>query len=309
MLDLSLQTQEEICGETERIDGSNFRYFNSTGDGGNGRYRSLFKVALLENSRLFEKASFVVSNNWGRFSTATEQTAREATSGREFHFHATGFSMVFHPRHPKIPSTRIHYHMIVREDKYYWYSGGGDLTPYYIFPEDCTHFHRVHKEPCDQYLGEGWYQRMKEASDAYFSVKYRGHIRGVGGTFFDDLSESGFGKDRTPTGLSKETIYDFVEVSCRIINNAYNSLVEKRQSETSSEENVRFMELLRGHYTEFDLLYDRGIHFGIQSGMPVDIPLLAIPNSRWEYQWEKKYPPGTEEYKTLEILRAPRNWC
>ena len=146
MLDLSLQTQEEVCGETGRIDGAVFRSFESSGEGGHGRYHSRFKVALLENSRLFEKASFVVSNNWGRFSRTTEQ---------EYYFHATGFSMVFHPSHPKIPSTRIHYHMIQREDGYYWFSGGGDLTPYYVFAEDCQHFHRVHKQPCDEYLGAG----------------------------------------------------------------------------------------------------------------------------------------------------------
>lgn len=310
ILELSLEVQQKVCGETERIDGNHFKYFDSRGEGGNGRYRSLFKVALLENSRLFEKSSFVVSNNWGRFSKATEETARESSdSSKEYHFHATGFSMVFHPCHPKIPSTRIHYHMMQREDDYYWFSGGGDLTPYYVFPEDCEHFHRVHKEPCDRYLGEGWYQRMKEASDTYFKVKHRHHIRGVGGTFFDDLNDSGFGKDRRSTSLTKEEIFAFVEASCGVINDAYNVLVDKRQHEPISEENVRFMELLRGHYTEFDLLYDRGIHFGIQSGMPVDIPLLALPNSRWEYQWESKYPPGTEEYKTLEILKTPRDWC
>jgi coproporphyrinogen III oxidase len=309
MLDLSLQTQKEVCRETSRIDGEAFRHFEASGEGGNGRYKSLFKVALLENSRLFEKASFVVSNNWGRFSRTTEQTAREGAAEQEYHFRATGFSMVFHPSHPKIPSTRIHYHTIQREDGYYWFSGGGDLTPYYVFPEDCQHFHRVHKQPCDDYLGEGWYQRMKEASDAYFNVRHRGHIRGVGGTFFDDFSAHGFGKDRQPTSLTQACIFAFVEASCRIINLAYNTLVDKRQHEPFTPANVRFMELIRGHYTEFDLLYDRGIHFGIQSGMPVDIPMMALPNSRWEYQWEQKYPPGTEEYKTLAMLRSPRNWC
>ena len=308
LLELSIETQKQVCGETSRIDGTEFSFFDSNGEGGNGRYNSLFRVALLENSRLFEKASFVVSNNWGRFSKLTEQTARENAAPTEYQFHATGFSMVFHPSHPKLPSTRIHYHMMQREDGYYWFSGGGDLTPYYVFHEDCEHFHRAHKEPCDQFLGEGWYQRMKDASDGYFNVKHRRHIRGVGGTFFDDFNDSGCGKDRQPTGFTKEQIFAFIEASCRAINNAYNSIVDKRQHEPFTKENVRFMELLRGHYTEFDLLYDRGIHFGIQSGMPVDIPLLALPNSRWEYQWEKKYPPGTEEYKTLQILNTPQEW-
>jgi coproporphyrinogen III oxidase len=309
MLELAFDVQKQVCEETSRIDGTEFTSFDSEGEGEGGRYQSRFRVALLQNSRLFEKASFVVSNNWGRFSRATEQMAREGVAAKEYEFHATGFSMVFHPKHPKIPSTRIHYHMMQREDGYYWFSGGGDLTPYFIYHEDCEHFHRVHKEPCDKILGEGWYQRMKNASDNYFNVKHRGHIRGIGGTFFDDLNESGFGKDRQPTKLTKEQIFEFVKASCGIINNAYNSLVDKRQHESFTEENVRFMKLLRGHYTEFDLIYDRGIHFGLQSGMPVDIPLMALPDSCWEYQWEKNYPPGTEEYKTLEILGVAQNWC
>jgi len=218
MLDLSLHTQEEVCSATSHLDGHTFRYFDAQGANGDGRYHSLFQVALLEHARLFEKASFVVSNNWGRFSKTTERMAREGSSETDHHFHATGFSMVFHPSHPKIPSTRIHYHMIQREDDYYWFSGGGDLTPYYIFPEDCQHFHTAHKQVCDRYLGAGWYQRMKEASDAYFSVRHRGHLRGIGGTFFDDFSASGFGQDRQPTGLTKDTLWAFVEASCRIIN-------------------------------------------------------------------------------------------
>lgn len=216
MLALSLQTQEAVCSDTGRIDGTAFRRFETSGTGGNGRYHSLFRVALLEHSRLFEKASFVVSNNWGQFSRTTEQMAREGTSATDFHFHATGFSMVFHPSHPKIPSTRIHYHMIQREDGYYWFSGGGDLTPCYVFPEDCRHFHQVHKRVCDAYLGAGWYARMKDASDAYFNVRHRGHIRGIGGTFFDDFNDGGFGKDRQPTGLSKASLFAFVEASCQV---------------------------------------------------------------------------------------------
>ena len=276
MLELSLQTQEEVCRETSRIDGTAFRVFASSGEGGNGRYTSRFQVALLENSRVFEKASFVVSNNWGRFSRATEQTAREGAAEKEYHFRATGFSMVFHPCHPKIPSTRIHYHMIQREDGYYWFSGGGDLTPYYVFPEDCQHFHRTHKQPCDQYLGAGWYQRMKEASDAYFAVRHRGHIRGVGGTFFDDLSEHGFGKDRRPTGLTKAQLFAFVEASCRIINPAYNTLAEKRQHEPFTPDNVRFMELLRGHIIiKRCVRYDRSMRSSTRSGRPTALRICA----------------------------------
>lgn len=308
MLELAKVYQKKVCDQTAKIDGQPFKYTEHFGATPDKRFQSQFRLGLLEDSRLFEKASFVVAETHGKFTRETEISAHETAGPKESYFHATGFSMVFHPKHPKIPSTRIHYHLIVKDDGSFWYSGGGDLTPYYLFEEDGVNFHKLHKEPCDKFLGPDWYQLMKEASDVYFYLPHRGHIRGIGGTFFDNFSDKSFGKKIYDTKQNIESIYTFCEESCKIINDSYNSIVEKRQHEPFGERETKFMQLLRGRYTEFDLVYDRGITFGIKSGMPVEIPLLALPNSAWKYKFEEDYPEGSPEKKVLNTLYHPRKW-
>lgn len=308
MHELAFNVQKEVCNETSRIDGTPFKFSDEYGETKDRRFQSWFKLGLLENSRLFEKASFVVAESMGKFTKESELSARDEAAEKEMHFRSSGFSMVFHSKNPMIPSTRIHYHLIVREDGYFWYSGGGDLTPYHLFEEDAKNFHRLHKEPADKFLGEGWYQKMKEASDEYFFIKHRGHIRGVGGTFFDNFNENAFGKERKKTGQTIDSLFTFCKESCKIINPAYNAIVDKRQHEKFSDSDVEFMKLLRGRYSEFDLIYDRGIKFGIDVGMPIEIPLLAIPDSKWAYKWEEKYKAGSPQRKLLDVLYHPRKW-
>eukprot|EP00811_Abedinium_folium_P003139 NODE_12888_length_1197_cov_10.001869.p1 GENE.NODE_12888_length_1197_cov_10.001869~~NODE_12888_length_1197_cov_10.001869.p1 ORF type:complete len:323 (+),score=-74.52 NODE_12888_length_1197_cov_10.001869:87-1055(+) len=290
MMALSLKTQEDVCRRLSDIDGSPMEYNYEEGSAGNGQYGSKFKVGYIENSRLVEKASFCTSNNWGFFNKETEATAHEENiAKKQMHFSAVGFSMVFHPKRPTIPSTRIHYHLVEREDGYFWFSGGGDITPYRYFPEDFSQFHSVHKKPCDDILGHGWYAKMKKYNDDYFLIPHRKVYRGVGGCFFDDFNESGFQNNYEKKKVfTKESIFNFIKASCEVINEAYTNLYEKRENDTYTDEDVEFMKLLRGRYTEFDLIYDRGIKFGLQTGMPTSVYLLALPDSHWKRNWEEK---------------------
>lgn len=310
MLNLSIKTQNEVCDYLSQIDGASVDYRYEEGMGEDGQYGSKFKVAYLEGSSLIEKASFCVSNNWGRFTRSTEPTAHEENlANKPMNFSAVGFSMVFHPSIPTIPSTRIHYHLVEREDGYYWFSGGGDITPYRYFPEDFTQYHMAHKKPCDDYLGEGWYARMKKYNDDYFFIPHRRVYRGVGGCFFDDLNETGFQHNHVKDDrLTKDNLFNFIVASCEVINDAYTYLYEKRRNEPYTDQDIDFMQLVRGRYTEFDLMFDRGIKFGVQTGMPTTVYLLALPNSTWRRNWENDFAANSEHGQLLELFKQPQDW-
>lgn len=308
MLNLSVKVVNDVSKKISAIDGSPFNYIERSATGMQGKIKSYYRFALIENSRLFEKANIISSETWGKLPTNNPDLTYSRRDKEEYDFHIIACSMVFHPSHPMIPSMHMNYLLSVNDDGSYTYFGGGDLTPSYIFDEDCRHFHQHYKDLCQKHLGEGWHKRFKKGADNYFDLKHRGHRRGIGGTFFKNFNENGVDGEQFPTNHNKESIFKYVNACCENINYAYSTLVEKRQHHSFTEEQLHFMRLIRSRYSEFNLMYDKGVRFGIDVGIPADIPLMCMPNSDWEYDWDNKYPEGTEEYKTLDILRHPRDW-
>lgn len=300
MFELAQEVQKEVTEKISSIDGSTFQIVKRDLSTPDNKINSRCHLALLEHSQLFEKASFTFSDNWGKF------TKMEGNTPKEYAYHATDFNLEIHPNKP-LPSTRIHYHFIKQEGGFYAFAGGASLMPIYIIEEDIKKFHQYHKEACDKYLGEGWYPRFKKSADEYYYIPHRGYNLGVGGTFFENLNENGCGKEKFNTGISKENIFQFIQASSKIINDAYSTIIEKRQNLSFNEKQIDFMEKIRSRYTEFNLVLDRGIIFGLKLGMPADL-LLPLPRSNWEFEWEKKYSSNTEEYKTLESFKKPREW-
>ena len=208
--------------------------------------------------------------------------------------------MVFHSKHPFVPSTRIHYHYFERGD-YWWFGGGADLTPYYLDEEGTAAFHRLHRQVCDRY-DTAWYPQMKAASDKYFFIPHRGELRGVGGTFFDNFRGAG-------TEPELQRLLAFVTDSCAIIRDAYFPLVERGKAQPYGQAQVDWMEFRKGRYVEFDLMYDRGITFGLKTGMPADMCLMALPR-RVQYNSFRPEPErGSPEARLQAVLQQPRDWA
>jgi coproporphyrinogen III oxidase len=178
----------------------------------------------------------------------------------------------------------------------WWFGGGSDLTPAYLFEEDAAHFHRVHKEACDRY-DASLYPRLKRACDEYFYLPHRGERRGVGGIFFDRLN-----------GDDPEGLFAFVRGCADAFVPAYLPLVEARKDAPFTAAQRRWQEMRRGRYVEFNLVYDRGTLFGFKTGGRAESILMSLPLvARWEYDHQPE--PGGPEARLVEVLRTPREWA
>jgi len=247
-------------------------------------------------------------------------------------FFAAGLSLVIHPRHPDAPTVHANYRYFeITEEQgtestgepakiiAWWFGGGSDLTPAYLFPEDAKHFHETLKHACDPY-GENLYPAFKKWCDEYFFIPHRKESRGIGGIFFDDLSTHDH--KRLPTGgrpRESTEIWAFVR-SCGdaflpsylpILHRRINSPERIETPLQEAEEHKRRWQLLRrGRYVEFNLVYDRGTKFGLMTpGARIESILMSLPETaRWEYCSEMGQEKGTSEYELLEVLRSPRDW-
>ncbi|MEO1482818.1 MAG: oxygen-dependent coproporphyrinogen oxidase [Myxococcota bacterium] len=288
--------QDQICEAISRVDGNDFREDSWEREGGGGG-----TSRVLQDGNVFEKAGVNVSVVYGRLSP---EAARQMGGGKslgddELDFFATGVSVVIHPHNPMAPTAHCNYRYFERgdgsKDGAWWFGGGADLTPSYLFDEDAVHFHQVHKDACERHDSE-FYPRFKKWCDEYFFIKHRGEARGIGGIFFDDLH------DRDPDALfafSKECAEAFVP--------AYVPLVERRKHMSFSEEHQRWRELRRGRYVEFNLVYDRGTTFGLRTGGRIESILMSLPlHARWEY--DVRPETGSEEARITQVLREPRDW-
>jgi coproporphyrinogen III oxidase len=278
--------QDEICAALEAEDGQ-ARFREDKWDrpgGGGGRTR------VLEEGAVFEKAGVNVSAVFGMLE---EQFAKRLQGqGREFF--ATGVSLVLHPRSPLVPTVHANFRFIVQGPKA-WFGGGADLTPYYLFDDDAAHFHRTLKGACDRHSPE-YYPRFKRACDQYFFVKHRGESRGIGGLFFEDLG----------AGLERE--FAFVEDCARSFLPAYLPIVQRRKALPSTDAQRAWQEIRRGRYVEFNLVYDRGTIFGLETAGRTESILMSLPpRVRWVYDHHPE--PGTEEARLVDVLRHPREWA
>jgi coproporphyrinogen III oxidase len=285
MVALTRSLQDEICAALERLDGKQFREDPWTREGGGGG-----RTRILEEGSVFEKAGVNVSAVHGQL---TESFAKRLPGeGRDFF--AAGISLVFHPASPMVPTVHANFRFIVHGGKA-WFGGGTDLTPYYLFDEDTSHFHRTLKATCDAH-DRSYYPRFKKTCDEYFWLKHRGECRGVGGIFFEDI------------GGSLEREFSFVEDCGRAFLPAYLPLVERRKDTPFTADQRLWQEARRGRYVEFNLLYDRGTVFGLETGGRSESILMSLPpRVRWIYDFQP--PAGSEEARLLSVLRAPRQWA
>ena len=250
---------------------------------------------------MFEKAGVNVSVVYG---TLSPQAAKSMGGGHELQgadldFFATGVSLVLHPINPMAPTVHANYRYFERGEGQkpgsWWFGGGADLTPSYLFEEDATHFHQVHKDACDRHEVAD-FAKFKQWCDDYFHIKHRGERRGLGGIFFDDINDA-----------DREDCFAFVTDCAESFLSSYLPILERRKDLPYTIEQKEWQQIRRGRYVEFNLVYDRGTTFGLTTNGRIESILMSLPlTARWEYCHEVE--PGTEEYRLLEVLRHPRNW-
>ncbi len=288
-----LDLQDRICDALTRADGGEgFREETWEREGGGGG-----RTRVLENGRLFEKAGVNFSHVFGDGLPPSATAARPELAGRSFQ--ALGVSLVIHPENPYVPTSHANVRFFIAEkenaEPVWWFGGGYDLTPYYGFEEDVVHWHRTAKAACEPF-GEAVYPRFKAWCDRYFFLEHRNEPRGVGGLFFDDLNEWGF-----------ERSFAFLRTVGDSYLNAYLPIVERRRNTPWGERERQFQLYRRGRYVEFNLVYDRGTLFGLQSGGRTESILMSLPPLvSWRYDWRPE--PGTPEAELYERFLVPREW-
>jgi len=292
-----LGLQDQICSALETEDGGgNFQEDSWDRDaGGGGRTR------VLEQGKVFEQAGVNFSHVFGDRLPPSATTARPELEGRNFQ--ALGLSLVIHPRNPYVPTSHANVRFFIAskpgaendEDKPVWWFGGGyDLTPYYAMMEDIVHWHKAAKETCTPF-GDDVYDRYKQWCDDYFYIKHRQETRGVGGLFFDDLNEWGF-----------ERCFEYMQAVGNSYLPAYLPIVKRRKSEEFGDRERDFQLYRRGRYVEFNLVYDRGTLFGLQSGGRTESILMSLPPVvSWRYNYQ---PESGSAEAELKYFLKPRDW-
>lgn len=289
-----LALQDRICAGLEEEDGqARFREDAWQRDeGGGGRSR------VLSEGGVFEKAGVGFSHVWGNTLPASASAHRPELAGRSFQ--AMGVSLVIHPRNPFVPTSHANVRLFVataeNAEPIWWFGGGFDLTPYYGFEEDAVHWHRTAQAACEPF-GAELYPRLKKWCDEYFFLRHRNEPRGVGGLFFDDFREGGF-----------ENAFAFTRSVGESFLQAYRPIVARRRAMEFGERERRFQLYRRGRYVEFNLVYDRGTLFGLQSGGRTESILMSLPPLvRWDYDWHPE--PGTPEARLYADFLRPRDWA
>ena len=252
---------------------------------------------ILEGGRVFERAGVGFSHVRGAKLPSSATQHRPELAGAPFE--AMGVSLVFHPLNPYVPTVHMNVRMISAgqpgQEPVCWFGGGMDLTPYYGFEEDAVHFHRICHDTLKPF-GEGLYLRFKRWCDEYFYLKHRDEQRGVGGIFFDDFSALGFERSLAMTQAVGDAFLP-----------AYLPIVERRMALPFGERERAFQLYRRGRYVEFNLVWDRGTHFGLQSGGRSESILLSMPPLvSWQYRRED--PPGSHEAELTRRFLVRRNW-
>jgi coproporphyrinogen III oxidase len=292
-----LGLQRRIVERFEQLDGRPFladAWEKPPGSplGGGGLTR------IVEGGNLLERGGVGFSHVVGERLPPSATAQRPELAGRAFE--AMGVSLVFHPRNPYVPTV----HMNVRlfrahaegQPDVYWFGGGMDLTPYYGFAEDARHFHRVCRQALEPF-GPAHYPRFKRWCDEYFYLRHRGEPRGIGGVFFDDFHELGFERSFALQRAVGDAFLD-----------AYVPIVERRRSLPYGERERSFQAYRRGRYVEFNLVYDRGTLFGLQSGGRTESILMSLPPKvEWRYDWHPE--PGTPEAALYTDFLRPRDWA
>ena len=289
--------QDKICAALEAIDGTTFREDLWQREGGGGG-----RTRVLEAGGVFEKAGV----NWSavhgdlpevlarqmaaQLSAKLGKTDTGVIAGREFF--ATGVSLVLHPYNPYVPTVHANFRYFEQGD-WQWFGGGADITPYYGFREDVAHFHRTLKEACDQH-DASLYPKYKQWCDEYFYIRHRQQMRGAGGIFFDYLAED------------LEATFAFVQSAGEAFLPAYLPIVERRKDMPYTERERDFQLIRRGRYAEFNLVYDRGTTFGLQTNGRTESILMSLPTlAKWVYDYHPE--PNSPEAAAWEFYQ-PQEW-
>ena len=308
------QLQDNICQGLEELDGkAQFQEDNwQREEGGGGRSR------VIKDGGVFEQGGVNFSEVWGDSLPPAILVQHPEAVGQKFY--ATGTSMVLHPRNPYVPTVHLNYRYF-EAGNVWWFGGGVDLTPYYPFKEDAVHFHQTIKQACDKHHPE-YYPAFKRWCDQYFYLKHRQEARGIGGIFFDyqdDNSKLYCGSDHnSPADLysnevgnvtrSWEELFAFIQSCGNSFLPAYAPIVEQRKNSEYGERERNFQLYRRGRYVEFNLVYDRGTIFGLQTNGRTESILMSLPPVvRWEYGYSPE--PGTPEAELYEVYLKPQNWA
>jgi len=285
------ELQDRITAALENIDSVKFRrdlWDRPEGGGGESR--------ILSDGAVFERAGVSFSHVLGDKMPPSASSLRPEIAGAPFE--AMGLSLVFHPRNPHVPTTHCNVRFFVARPanapEVWWFGGGFDLTPYYPHNEDVLHWHRTARDAC-QAFGPGVYEKYKSWCDRYFFLPHRNETRGVGGLFFDDLNEGGF--DRS-FAFQRSIGDHFLP--------AFMPILERRKDQPYGDRERQFQLYRRGRYVEFNLVYDRGTLFGLQSRGRTESILMSMPPLvRWDYDWRPV--PGSPEARLDDFLR-PRDY-
>ena len=284
--------QEGIVARLAELDGAAFRrdaWQRPQGGGG--------LTCILEDGALFERAGVGFSHVHGEGLPASASASRPELAGRSFQ--AMGVSLVLHPRNPYVPTVHMNVRFFAAEKSgtapVWWFGGGMDLTPYYTWEEDVRHFHRTCRDALAPF-GPERHPRYKHWCDEYFLIRHRNEPRGVGGIFFDDAGEPDFA---TCFAMMKSVGEHFLP--------AYAPIVERRREHVYTERERDFQAYRRGRYVEFNLVYDRGTLFGLQSGGRTESILVSMPpRVAWRYDWTPE--PGSPEARLYTDFLVPRDW-
>lgn len=288
-----LNLQDQICQALEAEEPET-RFIEDPwerAEGGGGRTR------VLSNGAVFEQGGVNFSHVFGFNLPASATAKRPELANRQFE--AMGVSLVIHPRNPYIPTSHANVRFLIAkkdgEPTIWWFGGGFDLTPFYPFQEDVLHWHQTARQACEPF-GDEVYSRYKKWCDEYFFLKHRNETRGVGGLFFDDLNEPGFAQS-----------FAFMQSVGNHYIPAYLPIVQKRKSTPYTERERNFQLYRRGRYVEFNLVFDRGTLFGLQSGGRTESILMSMPPvAHWQYNWQPE--PGSPEAELYDIYLKPQNW-
>lgn len=284
--------QDEICAGLEALDGgavfAEERWQREGGGGGRTR--------ILQGGGVIEKGGV----NFSAVHGTLPEPIKKAFAVDESDFFATGVSIVIHPSNPFVPIIHMNIRYFELNEQVRWFGGGMDLTPHYVQPDDAAYFHRQLKGVCDQY-DPAFYPDFKAFADRYFFIRHRQETRGIGGIFYDRLTPG-------QTALSWDGIFDFSCALGRAFVPIYTELVGRNRFREFSGANKRWQELRRGRYVEFNLVYDAGTKFGLETNGRVESILMSLPpQAQWAYDFHSE--PGSAEAQTLAWLKQGIDWA
>ena len=291
------QIQDEICAALETTDGkATFEEEIWEREGGGGG-----RTRIIQNGNIFEKGGVNFSAVHGQL----PHTIKKALNVEQDDFFATGVSIVIHPNHPLVPIIHMNIRYFEMPSSFNnatppvrWFGGGIDLTPHYVVEDDARFFHQQLKDVCNKF-NDDFYHRFKEWADNYFFIKHRDETRGIGGIFYDRLTAT--------DEISWETVFEFSKALGRSFIPTYTELVNRSRDKEFTPDQQQWQYQRRSRYTEFNLVYDAGTKFGLETNGRIESILMSLPpTAKWVYNYQAQ--PGSEEEKTLSLLKKGINW-